>query len=56
VTQKSDDETAEYRVGIVTAGAKVAFVFVNPQDDLDLTEDQFDIVTVRAGQRATQVN
>ncbi len=56
VTQKSDDKTADYRVGIVTAGAKVTFVFLNPQDDLDLTDDQFDIVTVRAGQRATQVN
>ena len=56
VSQKSDDKTTSYRVGIVTAGAKVAFVFLNPQDDLDLTDDQFDIVTVRAGQRATQVN
>lgn len=56
VSQKSDSKTTKYRVGIVAAGAKVAFVFLNPLDDLDLTSDQFDIVTVRAGQRATQVN
>ena len=56
VTQKSDDKSTTYRVGIVAAGTKVAFVFVNPLDDLDLTDEQFDIVTVRAGQRTTQVN
>jgi hypothetical protein len=56
VSQKSDDSTTRYRVGVVTAGNKVAFVFLNPQDDLDLTADQFDVVTVRAGQRASQVN
>lgn len=56
VTQKADDTSTSYRVGITAAGTKVAFVFLNPQDDLDLTADQFEIVTLRAGQRATQVN
>ena len=56
VTQKSDGATNAYRVGVATAGAKVVFVFLNPQQDLDLTTDQFDTITVRAGQRATQVN
>ena len=57
VTQKSsDDATTKYRVGIVTAGTKVVFLFLNPQDTLDLTSDQFDTVAVRAGQRTTQVN
>lgn len=56
VTQKADNKTTAYRVGIVTAGPKVAFLFLNPQPDLDLTPEQFDTVTVRAGQRATQIN
>ncbi|MFT4166449.1 MAG: hypothetical protein QM650_14520 [Microlunatus sp.] len=57
VTQKSSDSaTTKYRVGIVTAGTKVVFLFLNPQDTLDLTSDQFDTVAVRAGQRTTQVN
>lgn len=57
VTQKgSDNATTKYRVGIVTAGTKVVFLFLNPQDTLDLTSDQFDSVAVRAGQRTTQVN
>lgn len=56
VTQKADDTSTSYRVGITAAGTKVAFVFLNPQDDLDQTADQFEIVTLRAGQRATQVN
>lgn len=57
ITQKSsDDATTKYRVGIITAGTKVVFLFLNPQDALDLTSDQFDSVAVRAGQRTTQVN
>ena len=38
MAQKSDDSTTSYRVGIVTAGSKVTFVFLNPQQDLDLTK------------------
>ena len=56
VSQKADDKTTKYRVGIVAAGPKVAFLFLNPLDDLDLTSDQFDVVTLRSGQRASQVN
>lgn len=56
VSQKSDKETVDYRVGVVTAGPKAVFLFLNPQDKLDLTPEQFDTVTVRAGQRATQVS
>lgn len=56
VTQKADDTTTKYRVGIVAAGPKVAFLFLNPLDDLDLTTDQFDVITLRSGQRASQVN
>ena len=56
VEQKSTDGTANYRVGIVSAGRKVVFTFLNPVDGLDLTDAQFDAVSVRAGERATQVN
>lgn len=56
VTQKADDTTTKYRVGIVAAGPKVTFLFLNPLDDLDLTTDQFDVITLRSGQRASQVN
>ncbi len=54
VKQKSD-ATTSFRVGIAAAGPKVVFTFLNPQDKLDLTEDEFAAVTARAGQRATQV-
>jgi hypothetical protein len=56
VSQKAGDKTTKYRVGIVAAGPKVAFLFLNPLDDLDLTADQFDVITLRSGQRASQVN
>ena len=56
VSQKADAATTKYRVGIVAAGPKVAFLFLNPQADTDVTDDQFDVITLRAGQRASQVN
>jgi hypothetical protein len=56
VSQKADDKTTKYRVGIVAAGPKVTFLFLNPLDDLDLTADQFETITLRSGQRASQVN
>ena len=55
VEQKADNATSIFRVGIAAAGPKVVFTFLNPQDKLDLNEDQFSQVTARAGQRATQV-
>jgi hypothetical protein len=55
VSQKSGKTTTTYRVGVVAVGTTVIFTFLNPQRGLDLTEEQFDTVTVRAGQRATQV-
>ena len=56
VSQRLTDETLDYRVGIVSAGTKVAYTFLNPQDDFSFTDDEWDTVAVRAGQRATQVN
>jgi hypothetical protein len=56
VLQKSTQGTARYRVGIVSAGPKVIYTFLNPRDDYDFTSSQWDTVAVRAGERATQVN
>jgi hypothetical protein len=56
VSQKSTDGTAKYRVGIVAAGPKVIYTFLNPNNDYDMTRRQWDTVAVRAGERATQVD
>jgi hypothetical protein len=56
VKQKSTDGTAEYRVGVVAAGSKVIYTFLNPRGDYDFSGRQWDTVAVRAGERATQVN
>ncbi|HKX13753.1 MAG TPA: hypothetical protein VJN19_01055 [Propionibacteriaceae bacterium] len=56
VSQKSTQGTVKYRVGIVSAGPKVIYTFLNPRGDYDFTGDQWDTVAVRAGERATQVD
>ena len=56
VSQRSTDGRAKYRVGIVAAGPKVIYTFLNPKSDYDFTNDQWDTVAVRAGERATQVD
>jgi hypothetical protein len=56
VSQKSTKGTVKYRVGIVSAGSKVIYTFLNPRDDYDFSGDQWDTVAVRAGERATQIN
>jgi len=56
VSQKSTQGTAKYRVGIVSAGSKVAYTFLNPRGDYDFSNHQWNTVAVCAGQRATQVN
>ena len=56
VSQKSTQGTARYRVGIVSAGPKVIYTFLNPRGDYDFSNHQWDIVAVRGGQRATQVD
>jgi hypothetical protein len=55
VSQRSTQGTARYRVGIVAAGPKVVYTFLNPRGDYDFTSDQWNTVAVRAGERATQV-
>lgn len=56
VTQKATSGSARYRVGIASAGSKVVFTFLNPQDKLDVTDKQWQAITVRAAERATQLN
>jgi hypothetical protein len=56
VSQKSTQGTVKYRVGIVSAGPKVIYTFLNPRGDYDFTGHQWDTVAVRAGERATQVD
>lgn len=58
VAQKTGAGTTRYRVGMVAAGSKVTYTFLNPQDaeKLDFTDDQWKTVVVRAGMRTTQVN
>ena len=44
------------RVGVVSSGTKVAYTFLNPlAGGYDLTQAEWDLVAVRAGQRMTQV-
>ena len=56
VSQKSIDGTHKYRVGIVAAGPKVIYTFLNPKEEYDFSGGQWDTVAVRAGERATQIN
>ena len=56
VSQKSTQGTARYRVGIVAAGPKFVYTFLNPKGDYDFTGRQWNTVAARAGERATQVN
>jgi hypothetical protein len=56
VWHKSTLGKTKFRVGIVSAGPKVIYTFLNPQGDYDFTGAQWDTVAVRAGERATQVD
>jgi hypothetical protein len=56
VTQKVNNGSLKYRLGAVAAGPKVVYTFLSPKGKFDLSDDEWRIVAVRAGQRATQVN
>ena len=56
ITQKSTKGPQKYRVGIVATGSKVIYTFLNPKGEFDFTNEQWDAVALRAGERATQVN
>ena len=56
VSQKvTASDTSRYRIGIIAAGDKLIYTFLPRDGDWDLTKDQWQTLTVRAGQRATQV-
>lgn len=50
----SAKSTVLYRVGVVRAGNRVAYVVTNPTSSFDFTDQAWLLVTARAGQRATQ--
>jgi hypothetical protein len=54
VEQKAGSTVTRFRVGIASSGDKVTFVFLNPQKGLDVDGDDWNVVAVRAVQRATQ--
>jgi hypothetical protein len=56
ISQRSTQGTVKYRVGVVAAGPKVIYTFLNPRGGYDFTNRQWDIVAVRGGERATQVS
>jgi hypothetical protein len=56
VRQKISNGSLRYRLGAVAAGPKVVYTFLSPKGKLDLSDDAWRMVAVRAGQRATQVN
>ena len=56
VEQKGTNGSDKFRVGIVHVGTKVAYTFANPKGDFDFTDSQWNTISVRAGERVTQVN
>jgi hypothetical protein len=55
VSQKATGRTNKYRIGAVAVGSKVVYSFLSPKGKYDLTDSQWDVVAVRAGERASQV-
>ena len=55
VSHKTANSTVKFRVGIVAVGPKVVWTLANPTDNLDFTEDQWQTIVLRSGQRASQV-
>lgn len=47
--------TANYRVGVIYAGNKVVYTFLPTKDEFDFTELEWERLTIRAGERVTQV-
>ncbi|WP_152362957.1 hypothetical protein [Microlunatus speluncae] len=52
----TENETRTYRVGVAWVGPKLVYTFLSPTDKLDISESDWKRVTVRAAERATQVN
>ncbi|HLT60921.1 MAG TPA: hypothetical protein VK020_06985, partial [Microlunatus sp.] len=52
----NESESRTYRVGVAWVGSKLIFTFLSPTEDLDISANDWKRVTVRAAERATQVN
>lgn len=52
----SNANSRTFRVGVAWVGPKVVYTFLSPTKNLDITEGDWKRVTVRAAERATQVN
>lgn len=52
----NDSETRTYKVGVAWVGPKLVFTFLSPTDKLDISKSDWKRVTIRAAERATQVN
>lgn len=52
----NDSQTNRFRVGVAWVGNKLVYTFLSPTDKLDISESDWKRVTVRAAERATQVN
>ena len=55
VQQKAGNRVTKFRVGVVWTGKKLIYTFANPTEDYNFTNDQWDTIAVRAGERVTQV-
>ena len=55
VSHKTANSTVKFRVGIVSVGSKAIWTLANPADNLDFTDDQWQTIVLRSGQRASQV-
>ena len=56
VRQKAGSRTTKFRVGVVRTDNKLIYTFANPTEGYDFTNDQWDTIAVRAGERITQIN
>src|SRR5690606_8866697 len=52
----NESESRTYRVGVAWVGSKLIFAFLSPTQALDISANDWMRVTVRAAERATQVN
>lgn len=56
ITQKvNGDQTARYRVAAVTAGTRVLYLFANPTEAVDFTDESWQATVDRAAERLTQL-
>lgn len=56
VTQKTSGQASvRFRIGVVATGTRVVYVFANPSDAVDFSDDDWQAIVVRAVERSTQL-